>query len=88
MPAFAGTTKVDGRDKPGHDMIGMMTIREKHAEDRLRSAIEAYHASALAFAAVKLGLPQRMAARPWTAEALAAALGLSPPTSFASCAGS
>ena len=48
-------------------------------EDRLRSAIEAYHASALAYAAVKLGLPEKMAARPWTAEALAAALSLSPP---------
>jgi SAM-dependent methyltransferase/AraC-like DNA-binding protein len=52
---------------------------EKHAEDRLRSAIEAYHASALAYAAVKLGLPERMGARPWTAEALATELGLSPP---------
>jgi O-methyltransferase domain len=48
-------------------------------EDRLRSAIEAYHASALAYAAVKLGLPEKMGARPWSAEALAAELGLSPP---------
>ena len=48
-------------------------------EDRLRSAIEAYHASALAYAAVKLGLPEKMAARPWTAEALAKELSLSPP---------
>ena len=48
-------------------------------EDRLRSAIEAYHASALAYAAVKLGLPEKMGARPWTAEALAKELGLSPP---------
>ena len=48
-------------------------------EDRLRSAIEAYHASALAYAAVKLGLPEKMAARPWTAEALAKELGLSAP---------
>ena len=48
-------------------------------EDRLRSAIEAYHASALAYAAVKLGLPEKMGARSWTAEALAAELGLSPP---------
>jgi hypothetical protein len=52
---------------------------EKHAEDRLRSAIEAYHASALAYAAVKLGLPDRMGARPWTAQALATELGLSAP---------
>jgi SAM-dependent methyltransferase len=49
------------------------------AEDRLRSAIEAYHASALAYAAAKLGLPDRMGARPWTAQALAAELGLSAP---------
>ena len=47
-------------------------------EDRLRSAIEAYHASALAYAAVKLRLPEKMGARPWSAEALAAELGLSP----------
>src|SRR5262249_33258289 len=52
---------------------------EEHAEERLRSAIEAYHASALAYAAVKLGLPDRMGARPWTAEALASELGLSAP---------
>ena len=57
----------------------MNEIREKHAEDRLRSAIEAYHASALAYAAVKLGLPEKMGARPWTAEALAKELDLSPP---------
>ena len=61
---------------------------EKHDEDRLRSAIEAYHASALAYAAVKLGLPEKMGARPWTAEALAAELGLSPPHLLASCAAS
>ena len=57
----------------------MNEIREKHAEDRLRSAVEAYHASALAYAAVKLGLPEKMGARLWTAEALATELGLSPP---------
>jgi hypothetical protein len=57
----------------------MNEIREKHDEERLRSAIEAYHASALAYAAVKLGLPERMGARPWTAEALATELGLSAP---------
>jgi SAM-dependent methyltransferase len=48
-------------------------------EDQLRQAIEAYHASALAYAAVKLGLPKKMGARPWTNEALAAELGLSAP---------
>jgi SAM-dependent methyltransferase len=52
---------------------------EKHAEERLRAAIEAYHASALAYAATKLGLPDRMGARPWTAQALATELGLSAP---------
>ena len=52
---------------------------EENDEDRLRSAIEAYHASALAYGAVKLGLPEKMGARPWTAGALAAQLGLSPP---------
>jgi hypothetical protein len=48
-------------------------------EDQLGQAIEAYHASALAYAAVKLGLPGKMGARTWTAEALAAELGLSAP---------
>jgi SAM-dependent methyltransferase len=57
----------------------MNEIHEKDSEDRLRSAIEAYHASALAYAAAKLGLPDRMSARPWTAQALAAELGLSAP---------
>jgi len=51
---------------------------EKHSEDRLRSQIEAYHASALAYAAVKLGLPDLMGAH-WTAKQLAAELGLSAP---------
>lgn len=48
-------------------------------EDRLRRSIEAYHESALAYAAVKLGLPDRLAANPATAERLAGALGLSAP---------
>jgi len=48
-------------------------------EDRLRSQIEAYHASALTYAAVRLGLPDTMGTRQWTAEALAAELGLSAP---------
>jgi SAM-dependent methyltransferase/AraC-like DNA-binding protein len=55
---------------------------EKHSEDRLRGEIEAYHASALAYAAVKLGLPDLMGAQHWTAEQLAAELGLSPPHLF------
>ena len=36
---------------------------EETAEDRLRRQIEAYHVSALAYAAVKLGLPDRMGTR-------------------------
>ena len=51
-------------------------------EARLRLQIEAYHAAALAYAAVKLGLPDRMGERAWTAEQLAGELGLSPPHLF------
>ena len=46
-------------------------------EDRLRRQIEAYHEAALIYAAVKLGLPDRLAAGPATSEQLAALLGLS-----------
>jgi SAM-dependent methyltransferase len=49
------------------------------AEERLREEIEAYHASALVYAAVKLGLPERMGERRWNAEQLAKELRLSPP---------
>jgi len=52
---------------------------QKAFEERLRRQIEAYHEAALLYAAVKLGLPDRMAARPWTPEQLAEALGLSAP---------
>jgi hypothetical protein len=55
---------------------------EKRSEDRLRRQIEAYHASALAYAAVKLGLPEKMGTRDWSAEELATKLGLSPPHVF------
>jgi hypothetical protein len=48
-------------------------------EDRLRKQIEAYHEAALVYAAVKLGLPDRLAARPATGAELAEALGLSAP---------
>lgn len=50
---------------------------KKSLDDGLRRSIEAYHESALAYAAVKLGLPDRLAAGPLTAEQLAAELGLS-----------
>jgi hypothetical protein len=48
-------------------------------EERLRLQIEAYHEAALVYAAVKLGLPDRMGTRAWTSEQLTAELGLSPP---------
>ena len=48
-------------------------------EDRLRRQIEAYHESALVYAAVKLGLPDTLAAGPLTAAQLATALELSAP---------
>jgi hypothetical protein len=57
-----------------------MTEREQDAfEARLRRQLDAYHESALVYAAVKLGLPDRLAAGPATSEQLAAALGLSAP---------
>jgi len=54
---------------PEHDAI----------EERLRAQIEAYHAAGLAYAAVKLGLPETMGAEAWTAERLAASLDVSAP---------
>jgi hypothetical protein len=48
-------------------------------EDRLRLKIEAYHEAALVYAAVKLGLPDRLEAEPLTGEQLAEALQLSAP---------
>lgn len=48
-------------------------------EGRLRQQIDAYHEAALVYAAVKLGLPDRLAQKPATAEELAAALELSAP---------
>src|SRR6516165_10135632 len=51
--------------------------QDEQDEARLRAAIEAYHASALAYAAVKLGLPGKMGTRRWTVEQLATELGLS-----------
>lgn len=48
-------------------------------EEKIRRQIEAYHESALVYAAVKLGLPDKMGTRSWTAKQLAAELGLSAP---------
>ncbi len=57
-----------------------MTESEQEAfEERLRLKIEAYHEAALLYAAVKLGLPDKMGSRSWPAEQLADALGLSAP---------
>ena len=61
---------------------------ETSDEDWLRSQIEAYHASALAYAAVKLGLPDLMGAQHWTAKQLAAGLAFRRRTSSVSCADS
>jgi hypothetical protein len=52
---------------------------ERAFEDRLRRHIDAYHEVALVYAAAKLGLPDKLATGPATAEQLAAALGLSAP---------
>jgi SAM-dependent methyltransferase len=52
---------------------------EEDAEERLRAEIEAYHAAALAYAAVKLGLPDKLGERAWTADDLALALKVSAP---------
>jgi predicted O-methyltransferase YrrM len=59
-----------------------MSQSEPDAEARLRAQIEAYHDAALAYACVKLGLPETMGAEAWTAEDLAKALDLSPPHLF------
>ena len=48
-------------------------------EEKIRRQIEAYHESALVYAAVKLGLPDKMGTRSWTVKQLAAELGLSAP---------
>lgn len=56
------------------------SLREQEAfEERLRRQIEAYHESALLYAAVKLGLPDRMGKRRWAPEQLAHELSLSAP---------
>ena len=51
----------------------MTTAEQESFETRLRRSIEAYHESALAYTAVKLGLPDRLAAGPLTAEQVAGA---------------
>ena len=56
-----------------------MSQSEHDAEARLRGQIEAYHEAALAYACVKLGLPETMGAEAWRAADLAKALDLSAP---------
>ena len=56
-----------------------MNKRGRPSRSGYAGHIEAYHESALAYAAVKLGLPDTLAARACDGRALAAALGLSPP---------
>jgi len=51
----------------------------RDTKDRLRRRIEAYHEAALAYAAVKLTIPETMGADAWTATHLADALDLSAP---------
>ena len=55
-----------------------MTDQASFAE-RLRRQIDAYHEAALVYAAVKLGLPDQLAAGPATSEELAETLGVSAP---------
>jgi hypothetical protein len=52
---------------------------ERAAEERLRLQIEAYHASALAYAAVKIGLPEAMGEQARKAAEIAEMLSLSLP---------
>jgi hypothetical protein len=51
---------------------------QDNLEAKIRRSIDAYHEAALVYAAVKLGLPDRLATRPATASELANALELSP----------
>jgi hypothetical protein len=56
-----------------------MSEPDREIEERLRRAVEAYHEAALLYAAVKLGLAEKMGASAWTPDRLAALLGLSAP---------
>ena len=73
---------------PLSDTARLITVINKMAspmtdqasfEDRLRRQIEAYHEAALVYAAVTLGLPDRLAGGSATGEELAESLGLSAP---------
>ena len=70
MPLVPETASCDFR---------LMSQSEPDAEARLRGQIEAYHDAALAYTAVKLGLPETMGASAWTAARLAEALDVSAP---------
>jgi AraC-like DNA-binding protein len=57
----------------------MAEAEQDDLEARIRRSIDAYHEAALVYAAVKLGLPEKMGTESWTVEGLATELGLSPP---------
>jgi hypothetical protein len=62
-----------------HRGARMAGAEQDDFEARIRRSIDAYHESALVYATVKLGLPEKMGTRSWTAKELAAELGLSQP---------
>jgi len=68
-----------GEGKDFEPAGSFVSSAEEDREERLRAEIEAYHAAALAYAAVKLGLPDRIGERAWTADDLALALKVSAP---------
>jgi hypothetical protein len=57
-------------------------------EGRIRRSIDAYHEAALVYAAVKLGLPEKMGTLSWTVEGLATSSACPRCTLLASCADS
>jgi hypothetical protein len=62
-----------------HRGARMAGAEQDDFEARIRRSIDAYHESALVYAAVKLGLPETMGTRSWTVEGLATELGLPQP---------
>src|SRR5512140_1773389 len=62
-----------------HRGARMAGAEQDDFEAWIRRSIDAYHESALIYAAVKLGLPETMGTRSWTVEGLATELGLPQP---------
>ncbi len=56
----------------------MAGAEQDDLEGRIRRSIDAYHEAALVYAAVKLGLPEKMGTLSWTVEGLATELSLPP----------